>query len=114
LLRPLSTFHLPTTFESHNQFSYQALPHNTFSIAPLFTPINSLLYRVISIMADSEYMSSSTEIPMEAQVDLIWQMGLASLASNNNELVLPQSMATYLPQASVESLKLQLRYVHSP
>jgi hypothetical protein len=53
-------------------------------------------------------------MPMEAQVDLIWQMGLASLSSNNNELVLPQSIATYLPQASVEKLKLKLRYVRSP
>lgn len=60
-------------------------------------------------MADSEVMSSPSKMQMEAQVDLIWQMGLASLASNNNELILPQSMATYLPQTSVEKLKLKLR-----
>jgi hypothetical protein len=65
-------------------------------------------------MSDSEVMASPSKMPMEAQVDLIWQMGLASLSSNNNELVLPQSIATYLPQASVEKLKLKLRYVRSP
>jgi hypothetical protein len=52
---------------------------------------------------------SIPDMTMEAQVEIIWQMGLASLSSNNNELVLPQHMATYLPAANVEDLKLKLR-----
>jgi hypothetical protein len=44
-----------------------------------------------------------------AQVDLIWAMGLASLESNNGELVLPQTMETYLTQLQIDDLKLRLR-----
>jgi hypothetical protein len=44
-----------------------------------------------------------------AQVDLIWAMGLASLESNNGELVLPQTMETCLTQLQIDDLKLRLR-----
>ena len=44
-----------------------------------------------------------------AQVDLIWAMGLASLESNNGELVLPQAMETCLTQPQLDDLKLRLR-----
>jgi len=44
-----------------------------------------------------------------AQIDLIWAMGLASLESNNGELVLPQTMETCLTQLQIDDLKLRLR-----
>jgi len=44
-----------------------------------------------------------------AQVDLIWAMGLASLESNNGELVLPQTMETCLTRIQIDDLKLRLR-----
>ena len=43
------------------------------------------------------------------QVDLIWEMGLASLESNDGELVIPASMQKYLNADQVEDLKARLR-----
>jgi hypothetical protein len=65
-------------------------------------------------MSDSEIMESQadvnmSEITIDSQVDIIWQMGIASLSSNNNELVLTEAMASNLPEASVEDLKSKLR-----
>ena len=65
-------------------------------------------------MSDSEIMESHvdvnmTDFTMNSQVEIIWQMGIASLASNNNEIVLTRSMASGLPEASVEDLKSRLR-----
>lgn len=65
-------------------------------------------------MSDSEIMESHvdvnmTDFTMNSQVEIIWQMGIASLASNNNEIVLTGSMASGLPEASVEDLKSRLR-----
>lgn len=45
----------------------------------------------------------------QAQIDLIWAMGLASLESNNGELVLPQPMEACLTQSQIDDLKLRLR-----
>lgn len=47
----------------------------------------------------------------QGQVDLIWAMGLASLESNNGELVLPEPMESYLAESQINDLKLRLRYV---
>jgi hypothetical protein len=44
----------------------------------------------------------------QAQVDLIWAMGLASLESNNGELVLPQPMENCLTQSQIDDLKQRL------
>jgi hypothetical protein len=43
------------------------------------------------------------------QVDLIWEMGLESLESNDGELVIPASMQKYLSADQVEDLKSRLR-----
>jgi len=43
------------------------------------------------------------------QIEIIWQMGMASLASNDNELVLPMRMAKQLSEENIEELKLRLR-----
>lgn len=43
------------------------------------------------------------------EVDLIWHMGIASLASNNYELVIPIHVAQRLTKTSVEALKERLR-----
>ena len=53
--------------------------------------------------------STAQESYNQAQVDLIWAMGLASLESNNGELVLPQPMETCLSQGQIDDLKLRLR-----
>jgi hypothetical protein len=45
----------------------------------------------------------------QAQIDLIWAMGLASLESNNGELVLPAPMETCLSQDQIDDLKARLR-----
>lgn len=65
-------------------------------------------------MSDFEIMASKadanmSDIAMESQVEIIWQMGLASLSSNNNELILPQAMTSHLTEASIEDLKSKLR-----
>jgi len=44
-----------------------------------------------------------------SHVEVIWAMGLASLAGNNNELILPQHMAEGLTHEAIEDLKLRLR-----
>jgi hypothetical protein len=43
------------------------------------------------------------------QVDLIWQMGEASLAVNNGELVLPDFMGHQLSEDNIDWLKSRLR-----
>jgi hypothetical protein len=43
------------------------------------------------------------------QIDIIWQMGVASLASNHNELIIPKFMASLLNQINIEDLKSRLR-----
>jgi hypothetical protein len=45
----------------------------------------------------------------QAQIELIWAMGLASLESNNGELVLPQPMESCLTESQIDDLKLRLR-----
>ena len=45
------------------------------------------------------------------QVEIVWQMGLASLLSNNGELVLTLAMAASLAPKGIEELKIRLRYV---
>jgi hypothetical protein len=58
---------------------------------------------------ESQADVNMSEITIDSQVDIIWQMGIASLSSNNNELVLTEAMASNLPEASVEDLKSKLR-----
>ena len=45
----------------------------------------------------------------QAQIELIWAMGLTSLESNNGELVLPQPMESCLTESQIDDLKLRLR-----
>ena len=62
-------------------------------------------YQVLSAQPGLTAQSSYNQ----AQVDLIWAMGLASLESNNGELVLPPAMETSLTESQIDDLKLRLR-----
>lgn len=42
-------------------------------------------------------------------IDFIWQMGAASLASNDNELVIPQFVASSLSEENLADLKSRFR-----
>ena len=61
-------------------------------------------------LADSA--ASATSIPMgvpNAQLDVIWEMSVASLSTNNDELVIPQFVALKLSQENMEDLKSRFR-----
>ena len=45
----------------------------------------------------------------QAQIELIWAMGLASLESNDGKLVIPQYMKACLTESQIDDLKLRLR-----
>jgi hypothetical protein len=56
--------------------------------------------------------ANSIQVPdglPKTQIDVIWQMGVASFPSNNNELVIPLFMAVKLSEANIEDLKARLR-----
>jgi hypothetical protein len=48
-------------------------------------------------------------LKMLGQVDTIWEMGVTSLFSNNNQLVLPLYMAENLGEDSIIELRSRLR-----
>ena len=52
---------------------------------------------------------SNSGLLNNAQIELIWAMGLASIEANNGELVLPKPMGMLLSPAQVDDLKLRLR-----
>ncbi|EXJ54291.1 hypothetical protein A1O7_09629 [Cladophialophora yegresii CBS 114405] len=59
----------------------------------------------------AEARAPSVQVPdglPKAQIDVIWQMGVASFPSNNNELVIPQFMVVKLSKANIEDLKTRL------
>ena len=62
-------------------------------------------YQVLTTQPDFETPGEHND----AQIDLIWAMGLVNLESNNGELILPAHMATYLSFEHIEDLKLRLR-----
>lgn len=43
------------------------------------------------------------------RLELIWQMALASLASNDNEMIVPMHIAEHISMAGIEGLKSRLR-----
>ena len=45
----------------------------------------------------------------QEQMEIMWQMGVASLASNNNQLVIPNFMAVQLSEKNVIDLKTLFR-----
>jgi hypothetical protein len=48
---------------------------------------------------------------LNAHIDTVWQMGLTSLFSNNNQIVIPLSMTHALGDRGISELKLRLRSV---
>ena len=45
----------------------------------------------------------------KVQIDIMWQMGVASFATNCNELVIPQFMVVKLSSDNIEDLKSRMR-----
>jgi hypothetical protein len=75
------------------------------NLRPIFTFAKMSAYQVLSAQPGLTAQPSYSE----DQIDLIWAMGLASLESNNGELVLPQPMETSLTKSQIDDLKLRLR-----
>jgi len=52
-------------------------------------------------------------MPPSAHIELAWQMGSASLAANNNQILINSSVYKLIGPAGIDQLKLRLRYVSS-
>ena len=65
---------------------------------------------VSAFLADATALANSVPMGLpQPQIELIWQMGVASFPTNGNELVIPQFMAVKLNQENIEDLMSRLR-----
>ncbi|OCT48545.1 hypothetical protein CLCR_04128 [Cladophialophora carrionii] len=63
---------------------------------------------ISAYLAEARALSVQVNGLPKAQIDVIWQMGVASFPSNNNELVIPQFMVVKLSKENFEDLKSRL------
>jgi hypothetical protein len=65
---------------------------------------------VSAFLADADTYSKPPPNGLpKAQIDVIWQIGVASFPSNHNKLVIPQFMAAKLSAENIWDLKSRLR-----
>lgn len=65
---------------------------------------------ISSVWADPNRLEGQVNPGLgEEQIEIMWQMGVASLASNNNQLVIPNFMAVQLSEKNVNDLKTRFR-----
>lgn len=53
--------------------------------------------------------ASAADKPLDDQVEIIWQMAVASFSANNESIVLPLEYENLLSPATIEELKARLR-----
>jgi len=62
-------------------------------------------------MAVAIEVTLAAEGMTQKQLDVVWEMGVASFPINNGELVLPEVVVSALSKDNLEYLKSRYRYV---